>query len=110
MPSDEATLYVGNLPWQTTEDDLARLFGQFGSVARVRVIQDGRSGRSQGYGFVELATVEQAEAVCAALHGCLLDGRCLEVRPARPRSVTQQLQTPPAPLSRRWDLCANSCR
>jgi RNA recognition motif-containing protein len=85
----EVTVYVANLPWQTTEDDLARLFGQFADIVGARVIQDRRTGRSQGYGFVELALVEQVGAVCATLNGCQFNGRCLEVRPARPKPVRQ---------------------
>ena len=94
-----ATVHVGNLPWETTEDDLARLFEQFADVVGARVIQDRGTGRSRGYGFVELAAVEQVGAVCATLNGYQFNGRCLDVRPARPKPVRQQLSTPPDLLS-----------
>jgi RNA recognition motif-containing protein len=83
----EATVYVANLPWETTEDDLARLFGQFATVVESRVIQNPQTGRSRGYAFVQLATPEQAAAVCATLNGSHLNGRCLQVRPANPAPV-----------------------
>ena len=84
MGEHETTLYVRNLPWHVTDDDLGRVFRQFATVVRARVVQDRETGRSQGYGFVQLATPEAAHAVRAALDGCNLDGRRLEVRPARP--------------------------
>ncbi len=99
MLDHEATVYVGNLPWLTVEDDLVRLFGQFADVVGARVIQDRGTGRSRGYGFVELATPEQVGAACARLNGCQFNGRCLEVRPAQMKPVRQQLQTPPELLS-----------
>jgi RNA recognition motif-containing protein len=89
MLNHEATLFVANLPWQMTEDDLVRLFGQFADVVGARVIPDRTTGRSRGYGFVELATVEQVGAVCATLNGCQLNGRHLEVMPARRKPVRQ---------------------
>lgn len=87
MSDQVATVYVGNLPWQTTEDDLARLFGQFADVVNARIIQDRETGRSRGYGFIDLAAAEQVGAVCAMLNRCQLNGRCLEVRPARAKPV-----------------------
>jgi RNA recognition motif-containing protein len=89
MGSDEATLYVANLPWLTTEDDLVRLFGQFADVVGARVIQDKKTGRSRGYGFVDLASAHQVSAVCSRLDGCEFSGRCLEVRPARRKMPRQ---------------------
>ena len=89
MLRGEVAVYVGNLPWSTTEDDLVGLFGQFADVVSARVIQDQETGRSQGYGFVDLAAAEQVGAVCAKLNGFQFSGRCLEVRPARPKPVRQ---------------------
>jgi predicted RNA-binding protein YlqC (UPF0109 family) len=95
MSRDEPTVYVANLPWDTTEDDLVRLFGQLVTVVDARVIQDLQTGRSRGYGYAKLATLDQVSAVCATLNGCRFNGRCLEVRPARSTSVRQQLSTSP---------------
>jgi RNA recognition motif-containing protein len=81
----QTTVYVGNLPWSTTEDDLAGLFKDFGPVLDVRVIQDRVTGRASGYGFVELAHREMVAEACAALNGCVYNGRSLLVSPARPR-------------------------
>jgi hypothetical protein len=99
MLRGEVAVYVGNLPWSTTEDDLVRLFGQFADVVSARVIQDRETGRSRGYGFVDLAAVEQVGAVCARLNGRQFSERCLEVRPARPKPVHQRLSTSPELLS-----------
>lgn len=85
MPRDAATVYVGNLPWESTEDDLAGLFGEFGPVVDARVIQDPATGRSRGYGFVELSDPKDVPGVIAALNGRELDGRTLIVGLARPK-------------------------
>lgn len=87
MPRDAATVYVGNLPWESTEDDLASLFGEFVRVRVVdaRVIQDPATGRSRGYGFVELSDPKDVPGVIAALNGRELDGRALIVGLARPK-------------------------
>jgi len=82
----EATVYLGNPPWSTTEDDLARLLGQLADVVGARGIQGRRTGCTRGYGFVELAAVEQATRVCATLHACQFNGRRLEVRPVQARA------------------------
>jgi len=84
-----ATVYVGNLPWATTEDDLAELFDQFGPVVDARIIQDRMTGRSRGYGFVELARGDCVSRACAALNGYMLNGRALLVSPARPKPLRQ---------------------
>lgn len=89
MLNDEATVYVGNVPWHTTEEDLARLFGQFADVVNARMVRDRETGRFRGYAFVDLAAVEQVAAVCGALDGCRFNGRWLQVRPARPKPVRQ---------------------
>jgi RNA recognition motif-containing protein len=78
-------LYVGNLPYQTDERELQELFGQFGSVASVRVMRDMASGRARGFGFVEMATDEEAQAAAAGLNGHQLGGRTLAVNEARPK-------------------------
>jgi RNA recognition motif-containing protein len=80
-----ATVYVGNLSWQTTEDDLAALFEGLGPLVNVRVIQNSQTGRSRGYGFVELGEAKCVAEAVATLDGCEFDGRKLLVRRARPR-------------------------
>jgi RNA recognition motif-containing protein len=78
------TLYVGNLPWSTSAEDLAEAFSSYGEVLESRVIRDRQTGRSRGFGFVEVAD-EDAEAMIAALDGKELGGRIITVREARAR-------------------------
>lgn len=78
-------LYVGNLPYTTTDDDLKELFAPYGSVASATVITDRDSGRSKGFGFVEMETDEEAKAAIEALNGKDFGGRNLVVNEARPR-------------------------
>ena len=81
-------LYVGNLPFQTTEDDLDSMFGQIGSVESVRIITDRDTGRSRGFGFVEMGD-EDADKAIEQLNGNELDGRALTVNEARPQTPRQ---------------------
>jgi len=81
----EAKLYVGNLPYSTTEDDLRSLFAQAGTVVSVALITDRDSGRSKGFGFVEMENQEEAEQAISMLNGSDLNGRALTVNIARPR-------------------------
>lgn len=76
-------LYVGNLPFGTTADDLREAFGQHGTVTSAQVIADRETGRSRGFGFVEMS--EGAEAAIAAMNGVEYQGRTLTVNEARPR-------------------------
>ena len=76
-------LYVGNLPYTTTSDDLREAFEQFGTVTQAQVIADRQTGRSRGFGFVEMN--EGAEAAIEALNGTEFQGRTLTVNEARPR-------------------------
>jgi RNA recognition motif-containing protein len=76
-------LYVGNLPFQTTTDDLRDLFAQYGNVKSSQVVMDRESGRSRGFGFVEMN--DGAEAAIEALNGKEFQGRSLAVNEARPR-------------------------
>jgi RNA recognition motif-containing protein len=76
-------LYVGNLPFSTTADDLREAFGQFGSVTRAQVVEDRETGRSRGFGFVEMA--EGGDDAIANLNGALFQGRTLTVNEARQR-------------------------
>jgi cold-inducible RNA-binding protein len=85
MEERGATIYVGNLPWRTTEDELAQLFRPFGGVRDVRIIQDPSTGRSRGYGFVELQHGDGVRKAVEALDGHELQGRPLMVSVARPK-------------------------
>src|SRR5262245_64636829 len=76
-------LYVGNLPFQATADDLREAFGQYGTVTAAQVIADRDTGRSRGFGFVEMA--DGAEEAIANLNGAMFQGRTLTVNEARPR-------------------------
>jgi len=78
-------IYVGNLSYQTTEDELRAAFGAHGQVASVSVIKDKFSGQSKGFGFVEMDNDEEARAAMGALNGADLKGRQITVNEARPR-------------------------
>ncbi|MCC6695052.1 MAG: RNA-binding protein [Candidatus Hydrogenedentes bacterium] len=78
-------IYVGNLSYQATEDDLRQAFGAHGNVKSVSVIMDKMTGQSRGFGFVEMATKEEGDAAIAALNGFQLKGRPLKINEARPR-------------------------
>jgi cold-inducible RNA-binding protein len=77
-------LYVGNLSYDTTETALRDLFAPVGEVASVTIITDRMSGRSKGFGFVEMATEEGAQKAIADVNGRSLDGRQITVAEARP--------------------------
>jgi RNA recognition motif-containing protein len=76
-------LYVGNLPFTTTEEELTTLFGQYGTVTKTQVIMDRETGRSRGFGFVEMSA--GAEEAIQALHNAEYQGRRLTVNEAKPR-------------------------
>jgi len=78
------TLYVGNLPWSVTNDDLSNAIAQHAEVLSARVATDRETGRSRGFGFVEVAA-DKAEAVIEALNGAEWGGRALTVNEAKPR-------------------------
>ena len=82
-------LYVGNLPYSVRDNDLQTAFGAFGSVTSARVMMERDTGRSKGFGFVEMADDAQAQAAIAGMHGQDLGGRAIvvnEARPAEPRA------------------------
>jgi RNA recognition motif-containing protein len=79
-------LYVGNLTFNTTSADLEALFAAHGEVKKAQVITDRDSGRSRGFGFVEMATSDSARSATAALNGHSVDGRELTVNEAKERS------------------------
>jgi len=76
-------LYVGNMAFSTTEDQLREVFSQYGSVTKVQVIMDRETGRPRGFAFVEMS--EGGDQAIAALNGAQLDGRALTVNEAKPR-------------------------
>src|ERR687896_560112 len=78
-------LYVGNLSFQTSSEDLRELFSQAGTVQSASVIEDRDTGRSRGFGFVEMASKEEGEAAIAQFNGKEFNGRNLTVNEARPR-------------------------
>ena len=78
-------LYVGNLSYQVDSSELEQLFGQHGQVLSAQVINDRDTGRSKGFGFVEMANDDEAEAAIQALNGQEHGGRALTVNEARPR-------------------------
>jgi RNA recognition motif-containing protein len=77
-------LYVGNLPYQTAEQDLQELFGSAGTVESVNVMRDMATGRARGFGFVEMATEEEAQRAIEQLHDHNFGGRNLTVNEAKP--------------------------
>jgi RNA recognition motif-containing protein len=88
-------IFVGNLSYTTTEDSLRRLFEQYGEVTSVRIINDRETGRSRGFGFVEMANDDEARAAIAATNAKAIDGRTINVNEARPREER-------APRRDRW--------
>ena len=79
-------IYVGNLPWSTTSADLEAMFAPHGAVRSAEVISDRETGRSRGFGFVEMETNEGLQAAIAALNGQEINGRPLTVNEARERT------------------------
>ena len=78
-------LYVGNLPYSTTEDQLTELFSRAGKVDNVRVMRDMATGRARGFAFVEMASDDDAQKAISELHEHQMDGRALVVDEARPK-------------------------
>jgi len=78
-------IFVGNLDFNTTEDELRQLFEVHGQVDRVSIMTDRETGRSRGFGFVEMASAEDGEKAIAALNGSKVGGRTLNVNEARPK-------------------------
>lgn len=76
-------IYVGNLPFQTTADDLIEVFSEYGQVSRAQVVSDRDTGRSRGFGFVEMS--EGGDQAITALNGAEYGGRALTVNEAKPR-------------------------
>ena len=79
-------IYVGNIAWGVSDDELEALFAQYGEVNSARIITDRESGRSKGFGFVEMATADSANAAIEALNGNDFAGRDLRVNQAKERT------------------------
>ena len=78
-------LFVGNLSFKTTENELQDAFSQFGTVTEANLMMDRMTNRPRGFGFVTMSTAEEAQKAIAAMNGAQLDGRALTVNVARPR-------------------------
>ena len=86
--SMSSKIYVGNLPYSVTDSSLESNFAEFGGVASAKVMMDRETGRSKGFGFVEMASAEVAQAAISALNGMSVDGRSIVVNLARPREAS----------------------
>jgi len=78
-------IFVGNLSYQTTQDDLQNAFAAYGQVEKVNIVTDRDSGQPRGFAFVEMTEKREAEAAIAGLNGAMLNGRALNVNEARPK-------------------------
>lgn len=78
-------IYVGNIPYSMTEEELKNIFAQYGEVTSVRLVSDRETGRAKGFGFVEMADDAQANAAIEAVNGSEQGGRPLKVNEAKPR-------------------------
>ncbi len=78
-------LYIGNLAYSIRDEDLLQNFGEFGTVVSAKVMMDRDTGRSKGFGFVEMSSPQEASAAIQALNGQSVEGRPLVVNEARPR-------------------------
>jgi RNA recognition motif-containing protein len=87
-------IYVGNLSWNLKDQDLANLFAQYGEVTSAKIITDKFTGRSKGFGFVEMANDDQAQAAIAALNGSAVDGRNVVVNESRPKPEGEYKKRP----------------
>ncbi len=88
-------IYVGNLPYATSEEELNDMFSQYGNVTSAKIIMDRFSGRSKGFGFVEMAEQAEAEKAIEALHGKQVGGRTLKVNEAQAGKRRQGSGRPP---------------
>ena len=92
-------IYVGNLPFSATSESLSEVFSKFGSVDSSKIIIDRETGRSKGFGFVEMADATDADSAIAQLHGSDLGGRALTVNEARPM---EKREMPARQAARNW--------
>ncbi|MBN2280071.1 MAG: RNA-binding protein [Candidatus Marinimicrobia bacterium] len=78
-------IYVGNISYQTSEEDLKEAFGQYGEVSSVKIVSDRETGRSKGFGFVEMVDDEAGNTAIEEMNGKKIGGRALRVNVARPK-------------------------
>ncbi len=78
-------IYVGNLSYNLTEDELSQIFGEYGEVVSVKIVMDRETGRAKGFGFVEMANEEEGEKAVEELDGAEVGGRDMKVNKARPK-------------------------
>ena len=90
-------IYVGNLPWSMTDEELQDLFAEYGTVSRARHMTDRETGRPRGFGFVEMESREEGEKAIENLNGVAVDGRDLKVNEARPREERPRAALPQSP-------------
>jgi len=83
-------IYVGNLSYSMSEEELREAFGAFGAVLSVKILMDRETGRSRGFGFVDMPNQNEAETAIAQLNGKDVGGRALRINEARPREQQQQ--------------------
>ena len=83
-------IYAGNLSYETTEEDLKKAFESYGAVESVTIIRDRETGRSKGFGFIEMSSGAEARSAIEGLKGFEINGRALNVNEARPRSDKRQ--------------------
>ena len=95
-------IFVANLTWSTTEEELSQLFESYGIVDRAQIITDRETGRSRGFGFVEMPNGSEAQAAMAGLNGTSLGGRALTVNEARQREGEDRPQHPREERRPRW--------
>ena len=95
-------LYVTNLTYTTTEEELAQLFHPYGEIASVRIITDRDTGQSRGFGFVEMPDAAEAQEAIDGLHGTSVGGRTLTVSEARPREERRPRDDRDGPRRPRW--------
>ena len=82
---DQNRLYVGNLSYNASREELEDAFGQYGTVTDVHIVMDRETGRSRGFAFIEMGSEQEAQAAIDGLDGEMVDGRALKVNLARPR-------------------------
>jgi len=95
-------IYVGNLSWQMTDEDLRTLFEQYGSVTSAKIVKDKTSGRSKGFGFVEMPDDAAGQKAIAELDGGVVEGRAIKVMIAKPREERSNNSRPSFQKNNRW--------
>jgi RNA recognition motif-containing protein len=95
-------IFVGNLTWGTTDEELSQLFAPYGIVNRAQIATDRVTGRSRGFGFVEMPAATEAQAALNGLNGTSLGGRPLTVNEARPREGDNRSWRPRDERQPRW--------